>query len=147
MWNVFIWLSTGKSLYYISFQPFSAICKHHYKIISQGNIRHVRNVMSNSRQTGLRRVYVGIGSLVCIVNLLFAQMFWWGWAVKAKELRILVGSDFFQTWKLSSWKPYLCLVTHSYSDKLVLGRIQSFITNIWCIGCAQIFNLMLPWLY
>ena len=37
----------------------------------------------------------------------------------AKELRILVSSDFFQTWK-SSWKPYLCLVTHYYSDKLVL---------------------------
>ena len=67
-------------------------------------------------------------------------MFWWGWAVKVKELRTLIGSDFFQTWKLSSWKPYLCLVTHSYSDKLVLRRIQYFITKIWCIGCAQNFN-------
>ena len=67
-------------------------------------------------------------------------MFWWGWAVMVKEQRILVGSDFFQTWKLSSWKPYLCLVTHSYSDKLVLRRIQYFIANIWCIDCAQIFN-------
>ena len=69
-------------------------------------------------------------------------MFWWGWAVKVKELRILVGSDFFQTWKLSSWKSYLCLVTHSYSDKLVLRRIQYFITNIWCIGSAQIFTFI-----
>ena len=41
----FIWLPTGKSLYYISTQPFSTICKHHYKIISKGNIHHVWNVM------------------------------------------------------------------------------------------------------
>ena len=67
-------------------------------------------------------------------------MFWWGWAVKVKEQRILVGSDFFQTWKLSSWKPYFCLVTYPFSDKLVLRSIKHFITNIWCIGCAQIFN-------
>ena len=46
---------------------------------------------------------------------------------RAKELRILEGSDFFQTWKLSLWKPHLCLLTHSYSDKLVLRRIQYFI--------------------
>ena len=31
-------------------------------------------------------------------------MFWWGWAVRAKELRSLVGSDFIQTRKLSMWK-------------------------------------------
>ena len=48
--------------------------------------------------------------------------------MRAKELTILVGSDFFQTWELSSCKPYLCLVTHSYSDKLVL-RIQYSITK------------------
>ena len=46
MLKVFIWLSTGKLLYYISTQLFSTICKHHYKIISQGNIHHVWNVMS-----------------------------------------------------------------------------------------------------
>ena len=45
---------------------------------------------------------MGIGSLVCIINSLIApvgNVFMW--AVRAKELRILVGSDFFQTWKLS----------------------------------------------
>ena len=46
MLKVFIWLSTGKLLYYISTQLFSTICKHHYKIISQGNIHHVWNVVS-----------------------------------------------------------------------------------------------------
>ena len=44
--KVFIWLSTSNSLYYISTQLFSTICKHHCKIISQGNIHHVWNVMS-----------------------------------------------------------------------------------------------------
>ena len=54
-------------------------CKHHYKIISHGNGKfvayksflkcHVQNKL-----TGLRRVYVGIGSLFCIVNLLIAPV-------------------------------------------------------------------------
>ena len=45
-------------------------------------------------------VHVGIGSLVCITNLLIApvrnvlmRM------IRAKELRILAGSAFFQIWK------------------------------------------------
>ena len=50
-----------------------------------------------------------------------------GVRVRVKELRILVGSDFIQSWKLSLGKPYLCLVTHSYSGELVLRRIQYFI--------------------
>ena len=47
---------------------------------------------------------MGIGSLVCIINLLIAPVanILMDWDVRAKELRILVGSDFFQTWKLSS---------------------------------------------
>ena len=36
----------------------------------------------------------------------------------------------------------MCLVTHSCSDKLVLN-IQYFITQIWCIGCAQSYDLTL----
>ena len=38
------------------------------------------------------------------------------------------------------------LVTHFYSDKLVLRRIQYFITNIWCIGCAEIFNVTISFI-
>ena len=34
-------------------------------------------------------------SLICWSLLL--AMFWRGWVVRAKELRILIGSDFFQT--------------------------------------------------
>ena len=56
-------------------------------------------------------------SIIC--QSLLLAIFRRGWAVRAKELKILVGSDFFQTWKLSSWKPYLCPIIHSYSDKLV----------------------------
>ena len=39
--KVFIWRSTGKSLYYKSTQSFSTNCKHHYEIISQGNEKFV----------------------------------------------------------------------------------------------------------
>ena len=108
-----------------------------------GDIHHVWNVVSIVSEQDWGGFMWEIGSLVCIVNLLMLLllMFWWGLAIKVKEQRILVGSDFFQTWKLSSWKPYFCLITHSYSDKLVLRKIQYFIINIWCIGCAQIFNL------
>ena len=79
MWKVFIWLSTGTSLYYIFRQPFSSTCEHHSKIIIRGNGKcvvyttclkcHVHNKL-----TGLRRVYVGVGSLVCNINLLIAPV-------------------------------------------------------------------------
>ena len=49
-------------------------------------------------------------------------MFKRGWAVRAKEQRILVGSDFFKPGNDHREKSFLCLVTHSYSDKLVLRR-------------------------
>ena len=53
-----------------------------------------------------------------------------------------LASNFFQTWKLSLWKPHFCLlITHSFSNKPVLRRIQYFIIKIWCIGYAQKFNL------
>ena len=131
------------SLYYISTQPFSTICKHHHKMISEENIRHVWNVMSivGEQDWGGCMWEKALLSVLLICWSLLMPMFWWAWAVKVKELKTLVGSEIFQAWKLSPWKPYLCPVTHSYSDKLVLGRIQYFITNIWCIGCAQIFNL------
>ena len=67
------------SLSYISTQPFSTTFKYHYKIISQGNGKcvaytpclkcHVHNKL-----TGLRRVYEGIGSLVCSILLLIAPV-------------------------------------------------------------------------
>ena len=75
-----IYLSTGKSLYYyISTQPFSTTCKHHYKIISQGNGKFVAYTPClkchvHNKLTGLRKVYVGIGSPVCIINLLIAPV-------------------------------------------------------------------------
>ena len=130
-----MWPSAGKSLYYISTKPFSTTYKHYFKIISQGNGKLVAYSLRlkcyvHNKLTWLRRVKVGIRSLVCIINLPIAPVgnFWWGWAVRAKELRILVSSDFFQTWKLSSWKPYLCLTTHSYTVQLVLRKIQHFTT-------------------
>ena len=77
--KVFIWLSNGKSLYYISTQLFSTTRKHRWKVISQENWKfvaytpclkcHVHNML-----TGLSRVHVGIGSLVCIINLLIAPV-------------------------------------------------------------------------
>ena len=47
---------------------------------------------------------MGIGSLVCVVNLLIAPVanVLMRLGCQVKELRILVGSDFFQTWKLPS---------------------------------------------
>ena len=47
---------------------------------------------------------MGIGSLVCIVNLLIApvaNVLMRLGCQGIKKLRILVGSDFLQTWKLS----------------------------------------------
>ena len=55
---------------------------------------------------------MGIGPLVCINSLLITP----------------VGN-------------VLMTVTHSYSEKLVLRRIQYFITKTRCIGCAKTFNL------
>ena len=119
---------TGKSLYHISTQPFSSACKHHHKIINEKFVVtytpcwkcHVHNKL-----TGLSRV--GIGSLICIINLPIAPvgntLMRLGSQGKGAEEGI-----FFKTWKLSSWKPYLFLVTRSYSDELVLRRIQYFIT-------------------
>ena len=71
--------NTGKSLYYISTQPFSTTCKHHYRVISQGNGKFVActpclNCHFHNKLKGLRRVYVGIGSLVCIINLLISPV-------------------------------------------------------------------------
>ena len=125
-------------MYYISTQPFSTTYKHYYKIISQGNgifvaytpcfKCHVHNKLA-----GLRMVHVGIGFIVCIINWLITPvgnvLIRLGCQGKGTKI-ILMGNDFFQTCKLSSQKPYLCLVTHSYSDKIVLIRIQYFITSI-----------------
>ena len=66
---------TGKSLYYILTQPFSSACKHHHKIINEKFVVtytpcwkcHVHNKL-----TGLSRV--GIGSLICIINLPIAPV-------------------------------------------------------------------------
>ena len=60
---------------------------------------------------------MGIGSLACIVNLLITPV--------ANVLMRLGGHG-----KGTEDFSYLCLVTHLYSDKLVLRRIQYFITNI-----------------
>ena len=66
--------------YYISTQPFSTTYKHHYKIISKGNGKSVvlytpyLKCHVHNKLTGSRRVYVGIGSLVCIINLLIAPV-------------------------------------------------------------------------
>ena len=38
-------------------------------------------------------------------------------------------------------KALLVPLTHSYSDKLVLRRIQYFTTKTRCICCAKTFNL------
>ena len=77
--KVFIWLSTSSSLYYLSTQPFSKTCKHNYKIISQGNGKFVPYTPClkchvHNKLTGLRRVYVGIASLLCINSLLIASV-------------------------------------------------------------------------
>ena len=144
------------SLYYISNQPFSTTFKHQYKIISQGNGKflaytpclkcHVQNKL-----TGLSRVYVGISLLVCDINLLIAPV--------ANVLAKLGGQDketedfsrpadlgeifkgkvtFFQPGNYHCEKPYLCLVTYSYSDKQVLRRIPKFYASL---GCAQNYTL------
>ena len=70
---------TGKSLHYISTQPFSTTYKHYYKIISRGNGKFVAYIPSlkchvHSKLTGLRRMYVGIGCLICVNNLLITPV-------------------------------------------------------------------------
>ena len=51
----------------------------------------------HSKLTGLRKMYVGIGPLVCINNLLIAPVgnVLMRLGYQSKGLRILVGSDFF----------------------------------------------------
>ena len=66
-------------LYHISTQPFSTTYQHYYKIISQGNGKLVvyspcLKCHVHSKLTGLRRMYVGISSLVCINNLLITPV-------------------------------------------------------------------------
>ena len=63
------------TILYISTQ----LCKHNYKIISQGNGKFVAYTPClkyhvHYKPTGLRRVYVGIGSLFCIIDLLIAPV-------------------------------------------------------------------------
>ena len=77
--KVFIWLSTGMSLYYISTQPFSSTYKHYYRVIGQGNGKLLAytpclKCHDQSKLTGYRRMYMGIGPLVCINNLLITPV-------------------------------------------------------------------------
>ena len=55
----------------------STTCEHYFKRISQGNGKFVAYTPClechvHNKLTGLRRAYVGIGSVVCIINLLLA---------------------------------------------------------------------------
>ena len=122
----------------------SSTYKQYYIVISQGNGKLVAytpclKCHDHSKLTGYR-MYVGIRPLVCINNLLITPV---GNVLtrlgKEKELSKLLSLVKFS--KLLLWKPYLCWVTHSYSDKLVLRRIQYFITKTRCIVCAKTFNL------
>ena len=61
----------------IILQPSHTTSKHYFKMISQGNGKFLAYTLRlkcyvHSKLTWLRRVYVGIGSLVCIINLLIA---------------------------------------------------------------------------
>ena len=102
-------------------QSFSTTCKHHNKIINQRNGRFVAytpclKCHAHNNLTGLRRVYVGLGSLVYIINLRIAPVdnVLMRLGCQGKETEDFSGQwlFFFQTWKLSSWKQFLCLVTH-----------------------------------
>ena len=60
-------------------RPFSTTYKHYYKIIIKENGKLVAYVclkchVHNKLLTGLRRMYVGIGSLVCIINMLITPV-------------------------------------------------------------------------
>ena len=108
----------------ISTQPFSTTCKHHYKIISSGNGKCVAYTPClkchvHTKLTLLKRVYVGSGSLICIINLLIASvanvLMRLGRQGKGTE-------DFSRQWlfsnlELSSWKAILVPGNYSYSDK------------------------------
>ena len=69
-WQVFV----------LYFNPtISSTYKHYYKVISQGNGKLVAytpclKCHDHSKLTGLRRMYVGIGPLVCINNLLITPV-------------------------------------------------------------------------
>ena len=68
-WKVFV----------LYFNLFSTTFKHHYKIISQGSGKLVTYTPClkchiHKKLTGLRTLYVGIGSLVCIINLLITPV-------------------------------------------------------------------------
>ena len=73
---------------------------------------------------------MGIGSLVCVSNLLITPvthvLMTLGCQGKGTE-DFGRQSDFFTPGNFHCEKPYMCLVTHSYSDKLVLRRIQYFV--------------------
>ena len=74
-----------------------------------------------------------MGSFVCIINLLVALIFnvlmRLSCQGKGTEgLRRVYEVTFFKTRNYHREKPYLCLVTRSYSDKVVLRRIQYFMT-------------------
>ena len=69
----------------ISTHSFSTTCKHYYKIISQRNEKSVAYTIFempdvHDKLTGLRRMSVGKGCLVCIINFLIAPVgnIWWG---------------------------------------------------------------------
>ena len=98
---------------------------------------------------------VGIGSLFYIINLLITPV---------SNVLIRLGcqgkgtEDFSRQWLFSNLETviplsYLCLVTHSYSDKLVLRRIQYLLWNrllfIVLVGWYNKFVLLshdkVPW--
>ena len=63
----------------ISTQPFSTTCKHHYKIISSGNGKCVADIPClkchvHTKLILSKRVSVGLGSLICMINLLIASV-------------------------------------------------------------------------
>ena len=73
---------------------------------------------------------MGIGFLICVINLLIAPvsnvLMRLGCQVQGTKDFSRQSDFFFKTGNYHLTKPYLCLVTHSYPDKLVLRRIQYF---------------------
>ena len=79
--NFFFILSTGKSLNYISTQPFSTLCKHQHKIIVREidnlwPIHHVWNTMSKNSQQDWEGV---CGNRLAYLCHLFANRSCWDW--------------------------------------------------------------------
>ena len=84
--NTFYWyvksfhLTIYWQVFVLYFNPtISSTYKHYYKVISQGNGKLVAYTPClkchvHSKLTGLRRMYVGISSLVCINNLLITPV-------------------------------------------------------------------------